>query len=134
MEVTSLDSFSVLLYGALMFVCTEIVSVPFGAIYKIQELRSVTFSRWTQSWLLLIEYALECAVVIWFTFKASQAQSVVRFLPGFSAFGVAVLVAYPFDVVWAGQSAREFATRVLFGAAFCVPTGFYLAGWSTATF
>ena len=124
----------VLLYGVLIFLGTEVVSIPFGAIYKFQDLRGVTSSLRTRPWLSSLEHALECVVVIWFTFKVSQTHSQIEILPAFAAFGVAVLIAYPCDVLWARQPRREFAMRAVFAAVFCVPAGVYLAGWSTASF
>jgi hypothetical protein len=129
-----LETFPVIVYGVLMFLGAEIVSVPFGAISKFQELKGISSSPRAQSWISFLEYALECAVVIWFTFKVSQTQLQINFLPGLTAFSVAVLVAYPFDVLWAKQSLRQFGQRALFAAVFCVPVGVYIAGWSTGNF
>jgi hypothetical protein len=117
---------SVVTCGLLIFIVVEIVSIPFGFILKIWEMKGTPFSAQAQSWLGVVENALECAVVIWFTFKVSRGELSHAVPAAFAAFAIAVLLAYPFDVLWANQAPREFFTRALFALIFCVPIGIFL--------
>jgi hypothetical protein len=117
----------ILIYGFLIFLGTEVIWFAYGFIVKFQETRGVPLSRRAQYWLEVLANALECLIVIWLIFRLSKTELGERYFVAIAALGVAVLIAYPLDVLWGKLSLRHFGVRALFAAAICVPLGIYLA-------
>lgn len=124
--VRHLQLTSVLVCGLLIFIGTEVVSIPFGFIEAFRETIGKPLSRGTLFALTIIETISECLVVIWLITKVSQAQLNEAIFAALAAFGIAILLAYPVDVLWAKQAPLKFLARILFATIVCIPIGIYL--------